>query len=333
MTARRRYLVPGAGAVGSALGGMLRLAGADVVLVARGAHLDALRERGLRLDTPSRRLQIDVDAVAHPREISFETRDFVLLCTKSQDTAAALADLAASAPRDLPVACAQNGVANESLAARSFDRVYGLVVFAPMELAAPGRVTLHSEPVLGGLDLGVHPAGADALAADVARDLVAAGFDARVEPRVLRMKYGKLLANLGNALQALAGRAGLESSLNARLRDEALACYRSGGIEFMPLDDLYARYADVRELPVEGAPRGGGSTWQSLARGTGTIETRYLNGEIVSLGERHGVATPYNRALTRLAERAAAERWAPARLTAAELEAAVGAEIEAEIAR
>ena len=50
---------------------------------------------------------------------------------------------------------------------------------------------------------------------------------------------------------------------------------------------------DVR--PVNGEFRGGGSSWQSLARGTRSIETDYLNGEIVMLGALHGVPTPGQR--------------------------------------
>lgn len=328
MSSPHRYIVLGAGGVGSALGGMLQLAGARVVLVARGAHLDVLRRDGLSLGTPSRSLRVPVEAVQSPREVRFQANDVVLLCTKSQDSAAALADLAASAPRDVPIVCAQNGVANERLAARRFDRVQGLMVFSPVGFTAPGRVTLHSEPVLGALDIGVYPTGADELTGDIVNDLIQAGFDARVEPRVMRLKYGKLLTNLANALQALCGPTGIDLALLARIREEALACYAAAGIEFATLDEINRRGAAVVELPVAGEPRGGGSSWQSLSRRTGSIETEYLNGEIVRLGELHGVETPLNRALTAVAQRAAAEGWAPGSLSAADLGAALGAELE-----
>ncbi len=319
----RRYVILGAGAVGSAIGGLLQAAGERVAFVARGAQLEALRRDGLTLASPSRSWHLRVDAVGHPRELGLAPPDVVLLCTKSQDTEAAVADLAACAPRDLPIVCAQNGVANEPRVAARFERVYGMVVFAPVGFLEPGRITLHSDPVPGGLDLGVYPEGADTLVNDVVAGLRRAGFDARAEPRIMRLKYGKLLSNLGNALQALGGRPALEGPLLARIHDEALACFEAAGIDFVPLDELYRRYEAIRELPVEGALRGGGSTWQSLARGAGSIETDDLNGEIVRLGEQHGVATPLNRALVSLARRAAAEGWSPERLTAPELEAAL----------
>jgi 2-dehydropantoate 2-reductase len=302
---------------------MLQATGADVVLVARGAHLAALQQRQLAVALPSRSIHLAVEAVADPGAIRFGERDVVLLCTKSQDSAAALAALTAVARRDVPVVCAQNGIANDALAAEQFARVYAMVVFSPCQFVEPGRITIHSEPVLGGLDIGRYPSGTDDVVEDLARDLRAAGFDARPEPRIGRLRYAKLLSNLGNALQALGGRAALESPLTDELHTEGEACLRAAGIEFAPLDELYARNGAIGELPVAGAVRGGGSTWQSLARSTGSLETDYLNGAVVALGERHGVPTPVNCAVLALAGRAASERWPPERMTVAEIEAAV----------
>lgn len=325
MEERRRYVVIGAGAIGCAIGGMLQRAGASVVFVARGAQLDALQSRGLILATPSREERLSVRAVGSPSALQFQPDDVALLCTKSQDTAAALEALAQAAPADLPVACAQNGVANERAAAALFKRVYGVLVFAPASFLEPGLVCVHSEPVFGGLDVGVYPAGVDALAESVAADLAEAGFDARAEPHILRLKYGKLLANLANALHALGGEAALSGTLAARVREEAIASFRAAGIAFAPMAEVYERTANVKDLPVRGAPRLGGSSWQSLSRGAGSIETDFLNGEIVALGDRFGVPTPVNRALCDLSRRAAEARAAPESLSLEELEAALAA--------
>jgi 2-dehydropantoate 2-reductase len=325
MEERRRYIVIGAGAIGCAIGGMLQRAGASVVFVARGAQLDALQSRGLILATPSREERLSVSAVGSPSAIQFQPDDVALLCTKSQDTAAALSALAQAAPAGLPVACAQNGVANERAAAALFKRVYGVLVFAPASFLEPGVVCVHSEPVFGGLDIGVYPTGVDALAESVAADLAEAGFEARAEPRILRLKYGKLLANLGNALHALGGDAALFGPLAARVREEAIACFQAAGIAFASMAEVYERNANVKDLPVRGGPRLGGSSWQSLARGAGSIETDFLNGEIVALGDRFGVPTPLNRALCDLSRRAAEARAAPESLSLEELAAALAA--------
>ena len=71
-------------------------------------------------------------------------------------------------------------------------------------------------------------------------------------------------------------------------------------------------------MHIPGRERGGGSSWQSLARGTGNIESDYLNGEIALLGRLHGVPTPVNALLQRLAAEAAARRDPPGQLTEVE---------------
>jgi 2-dehydropantoate 2-reductase len=70
---------------------------------------------------------------------------------------------------------------------------------------------------------------------------------------------------------------------------------------------------------IDGERRGGGSTWQSLARGLGSTEADFLNGEIVLLGRLHGVATPVNGLLQRLAGAAAREGRRPGTLPAGDL--------------
>ena len=76
-------------------------------------------------------------------------------------------------------------------------------------------------------------------------------------------------------------------------------------------------------VKINGNERGGGSSWQSLTRGTGSIEADYLNGEIVLLGREFGVPTPVNEVLQRLANRAASDRRAPGGLTPTEVLALV----------
>jgi 2-dehydropantoate 2-reductase len=65
--------------------------------------------------------------------------------------------------------------------------------------------------------------------------------------------------------------------------------------------------------------RGGGSSWQSLERATGSIETDYLTGEVVLRGRLHGVATPTNALLQRLANQLARERRPPGAWSEAEV--------------
>src|SRR5207342_3478153 len=108
------------------------------------------------------------------------------------------------------------------------------------------------------------------------------------------------------------GRSGWKSELVSRARAEALACYEAAGIAWTDAATAEARRAGLPGMrPVGPTERAGGSSWQSLARATGSIEADYLNGEIVLLGRLHGVATPVNLTLQRLAARAARAGLAP----------------------
>jgi 2-dehydropantoate 2-reductase len=73
--------------------------------------------------------------------------------------------------------------------------------------------------------------------------------------------------------------------------------------------------------PINGQRRGGGSSWQSLARGTGSIEADLLNGEIVLLGRLHGVVTPVNELLQVVANELAASGAPPGSMSEDELRA------------
>ena len=137
----------------------------------------------------------------------------------------------------------------------------------------------------------------------------------------MRWKYRKLLLNLGNAAQALIG-AESAGEVAERAREEGEACLRAAGIDCASVEEDRARRGEVLRIkPVEGRPYGGGSTWQSLQRGTGSIETDYLNGEVSLIGRLHGVPTPVNDLLQRLAYEAALNRQPPGRLSVKEFEA------------
>lgn len=319
-----RYVILGAGAIGAAIGGRLFQHGYDVVLVARGEHLQALRTTGLDLRDPESSVLLAVQAVATTAEAGLRSDDVVVLATKSQHSEALLAEMARHAPPEVAVVCAQNGVENERLALRRFANTYGMRVILSGTHLEPGVVEIATAPVSGILDLGRYPEGNDAVAEQVAADLRASGFDALATPTVMANKYLKLLNNLANAIEAACGLGEdpVADELWAAARAEAMACYAVAGIEIADESDEAERRR-MRGLtrPVAGAMREGGSSWQSLRRQTGNIEADWLNGEIVLLGRLHGVPTPVNERLQAVANRLAAERIPPGSMTGAELAA------------
>lgn len=320
MGASVRYVIVGAGAVGGVLGARLHAAGRDVTLVARGEHGSMLQRAGLRLLTPYGTEVHHIPTVANVAESGLRQGDVLILAVKSQDTATVLEELATCAPTGLAVVCAQNGVGNEREALRRHQNVYAMCVHLPGVHLRPGIVIQSSTPVPGLMDVGRYPHGLDAQALALSADLRAASFDSETDPLVMRRKYRKLLVNLVNALDALCGKKARESPLAAQARAEGAACLTAARIDVAPAISS-SRAITVTPQPVAGHAEAGSSSWQSLARGTGTIEADWLNGEIVMLGRLHGVPTPVNELLQTTVAQAATAGWQPGAMTVEELSA------------
>ncbi|GGR26643.1 ketopantoate reductase family protein [Streptomyces aurantiogriseus] len=325
-----RYIIIGAGAIGGTVGGRLAEAGQEVVLVARGAHHAALREGGLRLRVPEGELRFRLPVVDGPDALgTLRADDVLVLAVKTQDSEAALeawgpapVEGGGTAAERLPLVCAQNGVESQRLALRRFRHVYGVCVWLPATHVEPGVVSAAGTPLTGVLHLGRHPHGTDDTARRIAADLEKAHFEAPVVPDVARWQYAKLLSNLGNALEAVSGPVDSEEAvaLYRRVRAEGESVLAAAGIAYVGAEEQAAARGDkVTLVPLEGVPRGGGSSWQSLSRGAGSIEADHLNGEIALLGRLHGVPTPLNELLQRLANQFARERRAPGSLPLREL--------------
>jgi 2-dehydropantoate 2-reductase len=314
-----RFLVYGAGAIGGVIGGRLHEHGHDVVLIARGPHYEAIRAHGLRLESPDAQIVLATPVVDDPRRIDFRDDDVVVLAMKSQDTDAALRHLVAVDRPEIPIVCAQNGVANERAAARHFRNVYGMTVMCPTVHLEPGVVQAVSSPVSGLLDVGRFPHGVDSTAETICAALSSATFESVPRPDIMRWKYGKLLMNLSNAVEAVCGTGTRGNELAVRARAEGVECLHAAGIAFVDSDEDRARRGDLLKRRPGDTRSSGASSWQSLSRVTGSIESDYLNGEIVLLGRLHGIPTPVNELLQREANRLARERRPPGSVPAERL--------------
>ena len=316
-----RYVVVGAGAIGGTIGGRLHQSGADVVLVARGAHGAAIQADGLLLRDPDGEARLPVACVSTPRELTWNDDDVVVLATKVHQAHVALDAVAATAPPSVSVVCATNGLDGERMALRRFPAVYGVVVNLPADHVTPGVVSCYSAPVPGILDVGRYPAGVDARASAVAADLTAAGFASRPDADVMRRKRTKLFMNLANVLDAACSGRGDTSELWQAARAEAEAAFTAAGLDWASDAEDAARRTEggLTMRPIAGERRGGGSTWQSLARGTGETEADFLNGEIVLLGRLHGVPAPVNELLQGLARELATSGASPGSVDPEEL--------------
>ncbi|MFC1914539.1 ketopantoate reductase family protein [Chloroflexota bacterium] len=316
-----KVIIYGAGAIGSVVGGHLFRAGSQVVLVGRPGHVTAIRDHGLRLITPVGTYIVRVPAVTAPDEIDFAPDDVVFLCVKSQDADEALQSLKSVAAADVPIFCFQNGVRNEHTALQYFPRVYGVRVRIHSAFLVAGEAITRRDPP-GWLVIGRYPTGTDSLAESVATDLRRAGFDVLVTPEIMPFKWGKLLRNLSNAIGAITNE---REDNEARLRlvkatqQEAQEILARAGIRWISDEEELQLWPE--RMPVRSSQKmeAQSSTWQSLARGRGTVETDFLNGEIVQLARQLGRQAPINEALLRLTKEMAEKHEMPGKHASTDL--------------
>ena len=338
----RRYIIVGAGAIGGTVGGALARAGVATVLVARGRHAETLATAGLTLRTPDGIFHTPATAVTGAEHLRLTADDVLVFATKTQQLDAALQQwvdqpvhssdgVAGTAGDLLPALTALNGVAAEEKALRYFRRVFGVCVWLPAVHLEPGEVIVRSWPVVGQFHIGRWPAplrtpADDEFLQQLAQTWSPAGIRVNPVDDVAPWKYNKLLSNLGNAVGALSAEGADVSGVTAALRAEGEQVLRSAEIEFVSFEvSTAARVDGPTPRAVPGSDTGASnSTWQSLSRNTGNVETDYFNGEIVRIAHQHGITAPLNAALARASREAVRNQLGPSHFSAAQLSELLG---------
>ncbi|KIZ38769.1 MULTISPECIES: 2-dehydropantoate 2-reductase [Rhodopseudomonas] len=281
--------VMGAGAVGCYYGAMLARAGHAVTLIGRQQHVDAIRQRGLLLDTASFSEPV---AVAATTEIAgIAAAELVLFCVKSADTEPTGVAMAPHLRPDAVILSLQNGVDNaERLQATIGRPVVPVVVYVASAMAGPGHVKHNGRSELV---LGRAPA-SEAIAAC----FNAAAIPTTVSDQVREVLWSKLILNCAyNALSAITqlpyGRLIQVDGVAQVMTDvvaECRAVAQASGVAVA--DDAEAKViALAATMPAQYS-----STAQDVARGK-VSEIDYLNGHIVRQGVALGIPTPANRVL------------------------------------
>jgi len=152
----------------------------------------------------------------------------------------------------------------------------------------------------------------------VRADLLAAGIACEERPDIMAWKRRKLLMNLGNGVDASFAQGEAADELAERALAEGEAVLAAAGLRVVSAEEDTARRGSILQRRPD-LERRGGSTWQSLERGTGDSEIDYLSGEVVLLGRLQGVPTPANQAIVAATRRLAASGAAPRSLDAAEV--------------
>ena len=314
-----RVVIYGAGGIGGVVGGHLARVGYDVVLISRPGQVKAINEHGLRLVTPTGTHILQLLAVTSPDQIYFGPDDVVFLCMKGQNTEEALRDLRA-VTEDVPIFCLQNGVRNEEIVARYFPRVYGVMVRVGTVYLTDGEVIARRDPP-GWFVIGCYPQGTDELAETMATKLRTAGFSVMVTPDIMPYKWGKLMGNLANAIGAITNARGDDvDPITRAAREEFREILTQADIRWVSAEELEQEWSEIT-MPLRGRldTEAQSSTWQSLARGQGSVETEFLNGEIVRLAKKLGGQAPINETLLRICQEMAANREPPGKYTPAQL--------------
>jgi 2-dehydropantoate 2-reductase len=288
-----RVAVFGAGAIGAYYGARMSDGGAEVGLIARGAHLAALRQRGLTVVTPEQTSTHRLLATDEPTEIG--PVDVVLFCVKSYDTDATAARLAPLIGDGTAVISLQNGVDNEEriAAAVGWEHVLGGSAYILAGIREPGVVTAGGpRRIVFGEWAGGEPSDRVRAILEVCER---GGIGAEAAPDIQVAKWEKftLLAafsamtatvrlGLGEICDAPAARAMLHA-----LMEEVWAVGRASGVN-LP-DDLVKRQFALVTAQV---PDATSSLYRDLVSGH-QMEFESLQGTVVRLGRRHGVATPW----------------------------------------
>jgi 2-dehydropantoate 2-reductase len=171
-----------------------------------------------------------------------------------------------------------------------------------------------------------YPAGVDALVESVGSILRQAGFYVLVTPDAMPYKWGKLMTNLINAIGAITN----DSFTNLRkiiqaTQAEAQQILTAAGIRWLSEEQIKQEWPDFGAKPRAALrTEEQSSTWQSLARQQGSVETEFLNGEIVRVAKSLGRTAPINEAITRITIEMANRHEKPGKYTAADLERALG---------
>ena len=292
-----RIGVVGAGGVGSAFGGRLAHAGADVHLLARGRHLRAIRDRGLRISGVRGELAVALPATDDPADIG--PCDIVLFCVKSYDTETAVELLPPLLRTTTAVVSLQNGVDNEEkIAARiGPEHVMGGAAFIFASVVEPGVVHDAGGPgsiVFGELD-GSESARGEALlalcqTAGIPAELVT---DMRVR---LWDKFAFICAQAGMTACTRLPIGDIRAvpatwDMFSNIVDEVVALGTAEGVD-LPSDtgQKIARFA-------QGLPPGGYSSLYDDLVGGRRLELQALHGLVVQRSRAHGLPAPMSEAV------------------------------------
>lgn len=293
-----RIAVMGSGGVGGYFGARLAKGGADVTFIARGAHLAAMREQGLTVESAHEPLRLPtVNATDDPGTIG--PVDVVLFCVKLWDTESAARSLVPIMRPGAAVISFQNGVQKDDMLRAIFGdaAVMGGVGYMATTIARPGVIVQTGS--IQRMIFGEYNAASSARAEALFDASKRGGINAEISTDIRRAIWEKYVFLVGLSGATTAMRLPLgpirENPVSRQflfdLMREAVAVGRAHGVA-LPEDYAEERMAFADSLPHDMTS----SMHHDLDRGR-PLELRWLSGGVVALGAAVGVPTPANRAV------------------------------------
>lgn len=320
-----RVAILGAGSIGCYIGGALLATGTDAILIGRSRMQERVRAFGLRLtDASPIPLVLAPEAVPFTQDpASLSGADLILVCVKSADTADAASLIAAHGRPEALVISLQNGVGNVARLRMALSGRTVLAAMVPFNIVQLEAGRLH-RGTAGELMIETSAALAPWLPA-----FAAARLPLQQQPEFAAIQWGKLLINLNNGINALAG-VPLKTQFSHRgyrrclaaLIDEGRTILEAAGIHpakvvklgprllpvVLRLPDAVFRRVAAPMLRID--PEARSSMWEDLEAGRRT-EVDYLNGAIVALAESIGRSAPRNARMVALIRSAEQGERAP----------------------
>jgi len=293
-----RIAVVAAGAVGGYFGGRMAAAGHDVAFIARGAHRDAIRREGLRIESALGDLHLnDVNVTDDPKEVG--PVDLVLFAVKLWDTETAGRQTRPLVGPDTRVITLQNGVDSVERLAPILgdDATIGGATYVVTTIARPG--VIRHTGAMAKVRCGRLDRRPDAVLAGCVEELKAASIDATLSDHMLLDLWKKFVLLSGTSGITASTRQPLgavrdDEHMRAffyKLMHETMAVGRAAGVEFPPdfpaeLDRSVAGFAPAMKASMA----------NDLDAGN-RLELDWLAGKVVALGRQYGIATPAQEAV------------------------------------
>lgn len=288
----------GAGAVGCYFGGMLARANQDVTFIARLERAKALNEYGLDMDCKAFHETVKVKASSDLALL--RDADLVLLCVKSLDTEQTLSEIKSILPNTAVLLSLQNGVANIEIASKTISNcIYAAVVYVAAGMIGQRTMKHHGRGELLIGSLGNITADDQENLEGISRLFERANVPCLIASQIKRDMWLKFLVNCSfNAISGIGQIPYGEMvkspeivQLIKEITKEFLAIAALEDVKISLLEALSANDSIATTMVTQVS-----STAQDLSRGKKT-EIDFLNGYIVELGRRHGIATPYNESV------------------------------------